>query len=166
MTGNTSFRLLLVLLALAVILCEAGSAARQLQTPVESEEVSFTDNNNPCSICQGLTLQAEKMPRPEIFNNATCGEMNAVFENQPETMGTTYDSCRGEILFNMLFDDCCRPSIPMYQCEQNVQNYISEQDYSTLVPPIVGNEPDEKLYVDVALIYQALENIEVEEGEP
>lgn len=187
-TGYKCFRLLLVSVlafgqAPCVFFAKADSLVfdrhvhrqtpRQLQRDaVEVQELPFIDNNNDgigynrCSICQGLTLQSEKIPRPEWYGNATCGELNKMLENQPESWYLTYESCRSDGGLNILFEECCKPSIPMYQCEQNVHNYISNQDYNPLVPPIVGNEPDEKLNVNVRLIYQALESLDVEEGEP
>ena len=138
------------------------------QEPLEEIPVVDRDGDgfiyNPCSLCQGLTLLEDKIALPQMMENATCGELNYLLENQPEFLEMSYDSCRGDLVFNMLFESCCRSSVPVYQCEQNVHKYIDELDYNTAVPPIVSFDPEDSLNVTVAIIYQALEKLAVAEG--
>ena len=144
---------------------------------------------NPCSVCQGLDILADTAPFPDSLPNTTCEELNFLFENTVtnETAASILvgienatheaalihehahfeikpETCRADPLFNQVFDRCCRASIPLYQCEENVHDYLfNEGGYNTAAPPIVN--PDEKLHIDVFLEYEALEEIKVEEGE-
>lgn len=137
---------------------------------------------NPCSLCQGLTLLADKIPFPQFDPNATCADANAMFEDPayvlkgngrnfvaPNATINNPGGCRAEPAFNLMFVACCRASIPTFRCEQNVHAYIlgdSEyySEYNTVIPPAVGPEPDQKLNVSVFLQYETLEHIEVGEG--
>ena len=138
------------------------------QEPLQNIPIVDRDGDgfiyNPCSLCQGLTLLEDKIASPDFLGNATCGEANYLLENQPELFQMSYDSCRGEFAFNVLFESCCRSSVPVYQCEQNVHKYIDGLDYDTAVPPIVSFDPEDALNVTVGIQYQALEKLEVEEG--
>ena len=147
-----------------------GQAQRLLEEqPIEVGELPMVDRNgdgiayNPCSLCQGLEILEDKIASP-LTGNSTCGELSSSLEYQPEAFGFSYDSCRSDYFFNILFESCCRPSVPLYKCEQNVHNYFQEQDYNTVVPPIVGFDEEDRLNVNVSMIYQALENIDVGEG--
>jgi len=141
-----------------------------LPTNQETPDIPTVDRNgdgvfyNPCSLCQGLDFQADKVIANPLLSNITCGEANYLAENQPETLGTSYDSCRSSYVFNVAFEACCRPSIPVYECEQNIHNSFDESDYNTAVPPIVSFDPEDSLNVTVHFTYQALEKIAVEEG--
>ena len=75
-------------------------------------------------------------------------------------------TCRSDILFNVYFDTCCSASLPLYECEQNVQNAIPSETYKPLVPPIAGKKPKQGLEVEILFTYEALEDIDVEKGEP
>lgn len=139
-------------------------------TRQETLDIPTVDRNgdgfvyNPCSLCQGLAFQPDKVITNPLLGNATCGELNYLAENQPETIGTSYDSCRSNYVFNVAFEACCRPSIPVYECEQNIHNYFDESDYNAAVPPIVSFEPEDSLDVEIHFTYQALEKLAVEEG--
>ena len=141
-----------------------------LPTRQETIDIPTVDRNgdgfvyNPCSLCQGLAFQADKEITHPLLQNITCGEANYIAENEPETLGTSYDSCRSNFLFNIAFEACCRPPIPVYECEQNIHNYFDESDYNTAVPPIVSFDPEDSLDVTVEITYEALEKIVVEEG--
>jgi hypothetical protein len=186
-------RRLLLLLAVSVVsvpcvvLANAESMVserhRHRHTRRQEELIIGDDNSdariryNPCSLCQGLTILTDKIVDPE---NNTCADASTYFEDPSfQKMGfgaevlarnvTHYNAggCRSDYEFNRLFLLCCRASVPTYECETNVQNYIlgTSSDYNTVVPPIVGPEPDQKLNVSVGLQYEALEHIEVEQGE-
>ncbi len=144
---------------------------RKLQTVVIDDLGGNTTENegdgfvyNPCSLCQGLTLLEDKIASPEFLGNVTCGEANFLLENQPDFFEMSFDSCRGDMVFNVLFENCCRSSVPVYTCEQNIHKYIDGLEYNTAVPPIVSFDPEDALNVYVGLRYEALEKLDVAEG--
>ena len=60
------------------------------------------------------------------------------------------------------FDRCCKASIPQYECETNIQNLLFNGAYNSAVPPFTDSK--NPLVVPVFIQYEALEDIEVEEG--
>ena len=60
------------------------------------------------------------------------------------------------------FDRCCKASIPQYECETNIQNLLFNGAYNSIVPPFTDSK--NPLVVPVFIQYEALEDIEVEEG--
>ena len=159
---------------------EASTGQQQRQT----QDDANTSSNNPCSLCQGLTLLADKIPdipNPREDPTITCADMNTFFQ-QPDfenrgdasilsglenTTTNNPGTCRADYGFNVYFEACCKASIPQYECEQNIHDIIlgdfKINNYNSAVPPIV--DYDEKLIVSVFLRYEALESVEVEEGE-
>ena len=185
---------LMLLLLSAPLLC-ISIEEEQEQEPTTSQEASTgqqqrqtqddanTSSNNPCSLCQGLTLLADKIPdipNPRDFPNATCADMNKYFEQPdfenrgsvsiiPGLENTTTNNpgtCRADVGFNIYFEACCKASIPQYECEQNIHDTIlgdfKINNYNSAVPPIIDS--DNKLIVSVFLQYEALDHINEEEG--
>lgn len=112
------------------------------------------DGHTPCSLCQGVPVR-DDLATP-FDPNTTCAEFTF----------PTLEYCRSLFVFQQTFEACCQPSIPLYQCEQNVHSHIFDSgDYNAAVPPIVGSGPDDKLVVNVGVQFQALEEIVVEAGE-
>ena len=94
------------------------------------------------------------------FPNQTCADIELAY-------ATTNAKCqRAEANFNAVFDACCRPSIPLYQCEAHVHESLfgDDSDYNCLIPPVVGLDPEERLKVKFHITYQAIESIEETEG--
>ena len=149
---------------------------RRLQRQEELKVKQYDE----CSLCKGLDILENEIPptigifdrfRKQIFEdefpeliNVTCAIMNE--EYMALQTGYVSDTCRSDPLFNVYFDTCCSASLPLYECEQNVQNTIPSERYNPLVPPIVGKKPNQGLEVEILFTYEALEDVSVEKGEP
>jgi hypothetical protein len=189
MIRNSVCQRKLVCFALVVMAILAGSQSLPLQNSAKESSSISTENQrremqeqteNPCSLCQGLELLADKVPArtSSVAGNSTCAEIDWFVQQQAETTGyagfvglenvTTNvpGTCRSDFFFNVAFEECCRTTVPMYECEQNVYDVIlgdrRTKNYNTATPPIPNI--DEKLNVSIFLQYEALEHMEVEEG--
>jgi len=113
-------------------------------------------SDGACSMCGGLAMLSDEI----AFPNQTCADIELAY-------ATTNAKCqRAEINFNAAFEACCRPSIPLYQCEAHVHESLfgDDSDYNCLIPPVVGLDPEERLKVKFHITYQAIESIEETEG--
>ena len=122
-----------------------------------------------CQLCPGgMTLLADKIPTPT--SNLTCADLDSYYRYLwPEPVNFTVNTagtCRADIGYNFNSDLCCKASIPRYECEQNIHEFLFGDDalypYNTAVAPIVSI--DEPLTVSVQFTYQALTDIQVEIG--
>jgi len=122
-----------------------------------------------CTLCEGLAVDASgRFPFPEMFPNATCSMIAGfVPPDDPEL------TCRrGDPMTRSAFEKCCRPSIPVYDCETNVHEKLfgasssssSSRLYNPSVPPIPSLEPDEGLEVYVEIHFQTVREIDEEKG--
>jgi len=143
---------------------EAGFT-RRLQQQNETQEQTESPSN-PCSICQGLEIIKDLVPGRDSWmsheTNETCAERNEFYEVSQAS--TSNISCRYDPLFNNYFDACCLAPLQTYECEHNVRTLIPPEDYDTLVPPIIGRAPNQKLDVNVRLVFDELKDISAEEG--
>lgn len=119
-----------------------------------------------CSLCQGLNLLADKEPDPVQTPNLTCADVDNMFRFNWTAPTEVPGTCLADGLYNFYSDICCKPSIPRYECEQNVHDLLfgdrAINNYNKAVPPVI--DIDEPLDVSVSIIYQALERIDVELG--
>lgn len=131
------------------------SSPRQLQRLPVIESNSTGTEYDLCDLCHGLEIDTELVPAGAL-PNVTCGDYQMFIATNPSP------TCRADLIFNMYFESCCRASVPIYECEENVHEFVSAKGHNTAVPPIVS--PGEKLNVSINIIYQALESLDVEEG--
>jgi len=140
--------------------------------------VSAADYNY-CDLCQGLVMLEDV--NPIQFPNQTCAMLNEGFRDpsfestgmHPNSTGNLPGTCRADTMFNAAFEACCEASIPAYECENNVQEYLfgESSSYKSIVPPIVGNHNKnnqhlhQQLNVSVDIQFDALDSVKVEEGE-
>jgi hypothetical protein len=132
----------------------------------------MVQENDDCSLCQGLTLLADKVPDPINSPGITCSMLDNYYRfawTGPSTPNTTVISqgiCRADAGYNFNSELCCMASVPIYECEQNIHKMLLGDNalnpYNSAVPPILSI--DQPLNVSVSILYQALEHIDVEEG--
>jgi len=141
-------------------------STRLLQRQEEDKSIEY----GPCNLCMGQEILKDKIPGiplgleeffPDFLNgNQTCAETSLFYENFGPILFP--NRCRANEGFNKYFEACCRAPIPTYTCEQNIHAHMSSLDYDPIVPPIVG--PDQPLNVSVALVYQAVTNVDAGDG--
>ena len=171
--GCWRFCFLLTMMIFATATRVDGYGRELSKRRLQRQEELKVKQYDQCSLCKGLDILENEIPPnvgkiwedefPELIN-VTCAIMNE--EYMALQTGYVSDTCRSDPLFNVYFDTCCSASLPLYECEQNVQNAIPSERYNPLVPPIVGKKPNQGLEVEILFTYEALEDIDVEKGEP
>ena len=171
--GCRRFCFVLTMMIFAMATSVDGYGRELSKRRLQRQEELKVKQYDECSLCKGLDILENEIP-PTIgkawedafpeWMNITCAMMNEGYI----AMQTGYNSstCRSDGLFNIYFDTCCSASLPLYECEQNVQNAIPSENYSSLVPPITGQKPNQGLEVEILFTYEALEDIDVESGKP
>ena len=99
---------------------------------------------------ESTMLGAGSMP----YNNASCAEIDSGYQ-QTCSFGTSF-------IYEFYFKHCCEASIPLYECEKNVQDFILNDDYNAAIPPIARQ--DVPLDVGIDFVYMFLESIEAQKG--
>jgi len=147
-------------------LSKSSSESRQLQ---QQQQRVVQEEDAYCSICQGLPILADKVPDPDVSPNTTCSDFDYLyrFSILPPTYGLTTNipgTCRSDSGYNRISELCCKASVPKYECEQNIHEFLLGDDssYNSAVPPI--DSIDNPLNVSVSIIYNALQDVNVEAG--
>lgn len=135
-----------------------------------NNETEYQLPTTGCSICKSSTLLADKIPNinwdayqeglADEVGNLTC------LEWQEYALPTFVlpENCPSDDFVEALFILCCEASLPRYQCEQNIHNQIiaNNENYNIAVPPVASY--GEPLVVSTEVIFEYLENIDVEAG--